>query len=162
MSETQAGPVRFRERLRQRTGEQDVLVVRIGAERFGIPLDAVGELVESPVLRKVPGAPDALLGIFTRGDAMLPLYSPSHLLGVASEREEIALVMRGGQRRIAIAVDDADDVVRVDLSAVREAPRADHADDLVLGVVWRDGNLVALVDARSLIATCHALFPEAA
>ena len=48
---------RFRDRVRDREGVHDLLVFRIGTERFAVPLDAVDELVESPRVRKVPGAP---------------------------------------------------------------------------------------------------------
>ncbi len=153
---------RFRDRVRQRVGDQDVLVVRVGDERFGVPLEAVDELVESPRLRLVPGAPDALLGVFTLGESMVPLYSPGAVLGARPGGERIALVMRGGRHRLALAVDDADDVVRIELAQVRDAPRAGQGDDLVLGVFWLDGNLVALVDARALVAAYATLATEAA
>ena len=70
--------------------------------------------------------------------------------------------MRGGRHRLALAVDDADDVVRIELAQVRDAPRAGQGDDLVLGVFWLDGNLVALVDARALVAAYATLATEAA
>lgn len=155
-------PTRFRDRVRQRVGEQDLLVVRIGDERFGVPLDSVDQLVESPRLRTVPSAPESLLGVFTLGADMLPLYSPAAVLGASPGGERIALVMRGGRSRLALAVDDADDVVRIELGQVRDAPRAGQQDDLVLGVFWREGSLVALVDARALIAAYATQATEAA
>src|SRR5688572_32975932 len=115
--------VRFRDRVRERVGAQDLLVVRIGEERFAVPLEAVDELVESPRLRSVPGAPPALLGLFTLGDMLLPLYSPASVLGTTPAGEDVALVMRGGRARVALAVDDAEDVISVSLTDVLEAPR---------------------------------------
>lgn len=155
-----AAPARFRERARQRVGEQDLLIVRIGRERFGMPLEAVDELVESPAVRDVPGAAAPLRGIFPHGESLLPLYDPSAWLGIEPGDAPVALVMRGGQRRIALAVDDADDVVRVDLAELRDAPRADRYDDLVVGVVWRGAELLTVVDARALVASCGSIFPE--
>jgi purine-binding chemotaxis protein CheW len=151
---------RFRDRVRERVGSQDLLVVRIGAERFAVPLESVDELVEAPQLRAVPGAPDSLLGLFTFGDSLLPLYSPAAILGADAAGEQVALVMRGGQARIALAVDDADDVVSVALSDVRDAPRTGSHDDVVLGVVWRDGELLTLIDARAVVASYGALAME--
>lgn len=154
------GAVRFRERVRERTGAQDLLVVRIGDERFAVPLESVDELVEAPRLRQVPGAPAALLGLFTLGDALLPLYSPATVLGATPLGEQVALVMRGGRTRVALAVDDADDVVSVSLADVIDAPRTGHHDDIVLGVVWRDGELLTLLDARAVVASYAALSME--
>lgn len=155
-------PVRFRDRVQERSGEQDLLVVRIGGERFAVPLEAIDELVEAPHVRVVPGAPDVLLGLFALGSVLLPLYSPIGVLGVAPDAEPAALVMRGGQSRIAIAVDDADDVIRVELANVIGAPRTGHHDDVVPGVIWHDGDLLTLLDARVVVACFAALFTEGA
>lgn len=155
-------PPRFRDRVVERSGFQDLLVVRIGAERFAVPLEAVDELVETPRLRAVPGSPDGLLGLFTLGGGLLPLYSPARLLGVSPDAHPAALVMRGGQSRIALAVDDADDVVRISLADVLDAPRTGHHDDIVPGVVWWEGDLLTLLDARAVVACFAALSTEAA
>jgi purine-binding chemotaxis protein CheW len=153
--------IRFRDRVRERVGAQDLLLVRIGEERFAVPLEAVDELVEAPRLRNVPGAPDALLGLFTLGDALLPLYSAATVLGAQAAGSQVALVMRGGRARIALAVDDADDVIQVPLSDVIAAPRTGHQDDVVLGVIWRDDELLTVLDARAVVASYAALFMEA-
>ena len=154
------GAVRFRDRVRERTGAQDLLLVRIGDERFAVPLEAVDELVESPNLRHVPGAPPALLGLFTLGTSLLPLYSPATVLGASPVREQVALVMRGGRSRVALAVDDADDVISISLADVIDAPRTGHHDDVVLGVIWRDGELLTLLDARAVVSSYAALSME--
>lgn len=153
-------PARFRDRARSRTGEQDLLVVRIGTEQFGIPLESVDELVEAPRLRDVPGAPPSLLGVFSHNGVLLPCHDPSHVLGATPGAAPLALVMRGGRRRIALAVDDAEDVVRVDLSGLRDAPRVERHDDVVVGVIWREAALVTVVDARALIGACETILPE--
>jgi chemotaxis signal transduction protein len=134
----------------------------VGNERFAVPLDAVDELVESPRIREVPGAPENLVGLFTLGEATLPLYATSGILGARSTSDQVALVMRGGDARIAIAVDDADDVLTVSLAQVIDAPRTGHFDDVVLGVIWSDGELLTLLDARAVVASYAALSAEAA
>ena len=159
-AETTPKATRFRDRVRQRTGVQELLVVRIGDERFAVPLESVDELVESPRLRSVPGAPAELLGLFTLGGALLPLYSPAAVLGAEPRAEKVALVMRGGRSRVALAVDDADDVITVTLSNVLDAPRTGHQDDVVLGVVWHDQELLTLLDARAVVASYAALSME--
>jgi chemotaxis signal transduction protein len=153
---------RFRDRVQDRAGFQDLLVVWIGGERFGVPLEAIDELVEKPRLREVPGSPTHLLGLFTLGSLLLPLYSPAGVLGVAPGAGPAALVMRGGHSRIAIAVDDADDVIRVPLAEVIDAPRTGHHDEVVPGVIWRDGDLLTLLDARAVVGCFSALSTEAA
>lgn len=136
--------------------------MRIGTERFAVPLESVEELVESPQLRAVPGAPENLLGLFTLGQALLPLYSPASILGAEPIGEQVALVMRGGRSRVALAVDDADDVINVSLADVLDAPRTGHHDDVVLGVIWHGSELLTLLDARAVVASYAALSMEEA
>jgi chemotaxis signal transduction protein len=123
---------------------QDLLVVRVGRERFALPVEAVEELVESPRPRPVPGAATAVLGVFALGSALLSLYDPAVVLGARVDGAPVALVLRNGAGRLALAVDDADDVMRVDLSEVREAPRDGTDDDLVVGVLWRRPDLITV------------------
>lgn len=159
-TEGQKPSMRFRDRVRDRAGTQDLLVVRVGSERFAVPLESVDELVESPQLRLVPGAPENLLGLFTLGPALLPLYSPAAILGAEATGEHVALVMRGGRARVALAVDDADDVINVSLADVLDAPRTGRHDDIVLGVIWNGGDLLTVLDARAVVASYAALSTE--
>jgi purine-binding chemotaxis protein CheW len=161
-TEGQRPYVRFRDRVRDRAGAQDLLVVLVGRERFAIPVESVDELVESPNLRKVPGAPENLLGLFTLGDALLPLYSPAAILGAEPTGGQVALVMRSSRARVAIAVDDADDVISVSLSDVLDAPRTGRRDDIVLGVIRSGSDLLTLLDARAVVASYAALSTEGA
>lgn len=135
-------------------GQQDLLVLRIGDEQFALPVEAVEELVESPKYRPVPGGATGLLGVFTLGGRLLSLHDPAPLLGATLQGNPVALVMRAGARMLAIAVDDADDVITVDLADVREAPRSEDGDDLVVGILWRRPELITLLDARAVGAAC--------
>ena len=148
---------RFRDRVRARLGVQDLLVARVGRERFAFPVEAIEELVESPRPRPVPGASAAVIGAFALGDALMSLYDPAVVLGAGIEGEPLALVMRSGSRRLALAVDDAEDVLRVDLSEVRDAPRSGRDDDLVIGVLWRRPVLITVLDAQAVAAACSSL-----
>jgi chemotaxis signal transduction protein len=159
--EPDTSALRFRERVRQRTGSTALLVFRIGRERFGVELKAVDEVLEAPEVRIVPEAPPSLRGVFVHRDALVPLYSPAPVLGAEAAPRFVAMVMRWGRRRLALAVDDPEDVIDVDLSALCDAPAGSHEDEVVAGVLWRDGDLVTVLDARSLVHACAAVaMPE--
>jgi purine-binding chemotaxis protein CheW len=149
--------VRFRERVRQRLGSTELLIFRIGPEQFGLELRAVDEVVETPDVRPVPEPPPDLLGVFSHRDHLLPLYSPANLLGPAAGTSCVALVMRWGHRRLALAVDDADDVVQVEMRELRDAPQLGRDDEIVAAVLWKAGQLITVLDARALVSACAAL-----
>lgn len=146
--------LRFRERVRQRLGTAELLVFAVGAERFGVELRAVEEAIEAPEVQPVPEAPSGLLGVFTLRDRLLPLFSPSRVLGPSTVSGGVALVMRSGTRRIGLAVDDALDVIHLGLHELHDPPPGVNDDEVVAGLLWRDRALITVLDARALVGAC--------
>ena len=146
----------FAERARAREGSADLLVFRVGGELFATVLTAVEEALELPQLSTVPEMSSSMLGVVTLRGRMLPAYSPARPLGISLERDDAAaLVIRAGERRIALAVDDVDDVFTLDLATLRSAPTAGaERDALLVGVARRGADLVAVLDAESLVTAC--------
>ena len=154
-----AASVRFRERVRQRIGAAELLIFAVGRERFAIDLRAVEEAIESPEVHPVPGAPSDFMGVFTLRDRLVPLFSPATILGQGAARGGVALVMRSGANRIALAVDEADEVIQMNLQDLRDPPPGANDDDVVAGLLWRDHTLVTVLDARALVGACTAHAP---
>jgi purine-binding chemotaxis protein CheW len=146
------------ERVRSRAGRVELLVFRVGGELFGVELAAVEEAVELPKLSPLPEMPASMLGVVTLRGHMLPAYSPARPLGVALARTgTAALVARAGDRRVALCVDDVDDVMTLDLAQLRAAPAAAgerDASGIALGVARRGPDLVTVLDADALLTAC--------
>ena len=149
----------FRERVASREGRAELLVFRIGGELFATELRAVEEAVEGVNVRAVPDAPPSMLGIFALRERTLPMYALARVLDVMSPGPaEMTLVMRPSGTRIALAVDEVDDVFDAPLASVRPAPIVD-VEGMVLGVVWRGTELVTLLDADVVVTSCLAVAP---
>ena len=145
----------WRERVRARTGVEDLLTFHVGSERFATSLAAVEEAVEGPDVYRVPEMPDAMLGVFSLRGRLIPVCSPVRPLGVPLEGGiSTVLLMRAGVRRVGIAVDDVDDVISLDLATVRPAPGVEDPDGVLLGVVRHGNNLIAIVDPDAVVAAC--------
>jgi purine-binding chemotaxis protein CheW len=151
------GPRRpLRERARSRTGFVELLMFRVGPERFAVELLCVEEAIDLVEPHHVPEMPPAMLGVITVRDTLTPVFSPDDALGVAAEHKGAALIFRSNRGRFALAIDDVDDVMTLDLAQLRDAPGVDGSDPLVLGVARNGNGIVALVDAEALIAACQA------
>ena len=147
----------LREAIAAREGLSDTLVFRVGNERFAIDLGAVEEAIELPSVHHLPEMPEHLLGVFELRSRLVPIYSPERVLRVALASDAAAvLVLRAGDRRLGLAVDDVDDVLAIHGAAVRRAPIPDNDDNVLLGVIRRGADLLALVDAESLALACLA------
>ena len=158
------GPRRpLRDRARGRSGTVDLLMFRIGTERFAVELACVEEAIDLPEVHHVPEMPPAMLGVITVRGVLTPVFTPDDALGVPVERRSAGLIFRSERGRFALAIDDVDDVMSLDLSLLRDAPGVDGSDPVVLGVARNEGSIVALVDAEALVEACQAIpVPELA
>ena len=142
-----------REAARRKGGFADVLVFRLGGERFAVGLAAIEEVVELPTLQPLPHMPPSMLGVCELRSALLPVYTPGPVLGVVGAGARAAIVARpsAAGRRVALAIDEAEGVIAFDFDGLL-APAA--ADGVVLGVSTRGGALLAVVDAEILVTAC--------
>jgi purine-binding chemotaxis protein CheW len=135
-------------------GEVELLLFRVGTESFAFDLSAAEEAVELESVHAVPDMPDAMLGVFDLRGRLIPVYSPAATLCTPDARSAgVLLLMRTGERRVGIVVDDVEDVVVLAHGMLRPPPSVD-ADGLVLGVAFFGDALVTILDAHALVATC--------
>jgi chemotaxis signal transduction protein len=135
-----------------RDGTERLLVFRVGAERFALTLSAVDEVVDAPAIRPLPDAAHRVLGIATIRGVLVPIYDPRPLLNVAGAVNDAALLFARGSQRIGVAVGGVHDTIVVEPTEVRPAPGAEVSDKLLLGVVRRGRDLIAILDAGALVA----------
>ncbi|MDB4891147.1 MAG: CheW protein [Gemmatimonadetes bacterium] len=136
-----------------KTDLAEVLVFRIGLERFAVDLLAVEEVIDLPVIHFVPEMPAAMVGVVNVRDSLTPVFTPNAALGLPVAPSEAVLIFRRAAGRVGVLIDDVEDAVTIDLRELRRAPDAD--DNVVLGVIRHDGNMFAIVDADALIAACQ-------
>ena len=146
----------FRERVRQRAGIAQLLIFRVARELFAVELVTAEEALDMPALHRLPEMPPSMLGVFTLRGALVSVFEPQIALGIRCERSATVVVFCGGERRVAIATDDVDDVATVDLATVRDAPGARAKEGALLGIVHRGTDLIAVLDAHALVATHSA------
>jgi purine-binding chemotaxis protein CheW len=147
----------LRDQARSRTGQAEILLFRVANERFAIELGAVEEAIDIAPVHHVPEMPPAMLGVITVRGTLTSVYSPGAALGLSLHDGTSALIFRRGRTRVAIVVDEVDDVATLDLSLLRDAPVLETGDAIVLGVVRQRDVLLALLDADALIAACQAI-----
>jgi chemotaxis signal transduction protein len=146
----------FRDRIRARAGVVETLRFRIGGEFFATDLATAEEALERPSVHRVPEMADQMLGVFSLRGKLVPVFAPTRVLGAALAGEfGAALVLRSGDRRVALAIDDVEDVMTVDLTRLREIPAGSDPDGVLLAVAFHNGQLVSLIDADVLLAACQ-------
>lgn len=134
---------------------RELLVFRVGSERFALPLGTVEEALEWGGVHAIPECPGMLLGVAELRGMMLPVFAPGDVLCAACDGEpSILLVVLGAEGRIGLAVDDVDDVHAVSADALRAGPGRADADAILVAVTRRGGELVSVLDADALVGAC--------
>ena len=148
-------PAALRDAARARRGRVELLLFRAGGELFALPLAAVEEAIEAPALHPLPEMPAAMVGVFRLRERLVPTYSPAAALGVhVALPVAAALLARAGERRLALAVDEVEDVMELDLASLREPPVVEDTDGILLGVARFGRDLVGVLEADALIVAC--------
>ncbi len=125
------------------------LLVRSNGNLFGLPLDDVIEVVDGAISFLVPGVIRSVRGAARiRGKTMTVVHLAALLTGepVPDDPSPTVVVARCANCRIALEVDDADEVVRGDILPVPPGGRYPWAT----GIAERDDALVPVVDLKSL------------
>jgi len=141
-----------------RDGTARLLVFRIGTERFAIELSGVDEVIDALTVQPIPDAPQTVLGIATVRGELVTLYDPRPILRVDGSVDGAALLFVRGDRRVALAIDDVYDAITVEETDALGVPGggADGSDGVLVGLVRRDGQLIALLDADALLTAVAA------
>ncbi|HLA90853.1 MAG TPA: chemotaxis protein CheW [Gemmatimonadaceae bacterium] len=136
------------------------LVARVGAERFAFPVAQVEEVIDAPDVTWVPLAPAGLLGQLRYRDRTVSAFDGGWALGVAREGTTgSAVVLSEGVRRLALVVDDVEDLQMIEPASVRAVPPGADADGVLRGVCvagWRGGGLAGLVWVSALVGRATA------
>src|SRR5689334_6132411 len=145
-----------------RDGPERLLVFRVGAERFGVVLSAVREVVDAPEVNRVPDAAPSLLGVALVRGELIPLYDARVILGVeqATVAPGAALLFSTDARRVALAIDDVFDPVSVEEEELHPMPGAGASEVIVRGLVRRGRELIAVLDHEALLDTLLAAASE--
>src|SRR5438046_532371 len=108
-----AVPKRLRERVRLRVGVADLLLFRVGQEMFALELVESEEAIDLPSISPLPESTAAMLGVFSIRETLVSAYSAGTVLGVGCVAPSAALVLRGRDRKLALVVDDVEDVATI-------------------------------------------------
>ncbi|MDT7835964.1 chemotaxis protein CheW [Aquabacterium sp. OR-4] len=145
---------------RQNGGDDDMQVVifRLGAEEFGVPIMSVQEIVRVPeVLTRVPKTPRFVEGVINLRGTVLPVIDQRTRLGMdaieRNDRQRIMVYTLGGLRT-GFIVDSVAEVLRIGRGHIEPAPAlSDEQGRLITEVAKLDSDkrLVMLIDPSQLL-----------
>lgn len=138
---------------------QAILVYEVAGQRFGVPASAVQEVVRAVAIVPLPEAPRLVEGVIDLRGEIVPVVDlrarfslPSRPLSPSDQ----FLIVRAGDRALALRVDRALDLVHVDADRL-EASRATFGDGRTrFGYAKLPEGLVPILDADDTLPTEEA------
>ena len=119
--------------------------LRVGRERYAVPIENVLEVAELGALSALPGAAGALLGIRDLRGQVLPVFDLAQVLAIAGDAPALRVVVAEHEgRQAGLAVDEVTDVG--ELAGDAEETQA----DFLAGAVLEEGQLVGIIDDERL------------
>jgi purine-binding chemotaxis protein CheW len=131
-----------------------LLVFELGGSQFGCDMDAFREIVPTPRMTRLPGAPETVCGLINLRGTIVTVLDGGVVLGrPAFRREEgLVLIIESQERWIGMGVDDVSDVKDVPLDSVQ--PAGSHnvlVSGAVTGEVEIDGERVIVLDITTVV-----------
>jgi purine-binding chemotaxis protein CheW len=138
--------------------DAQVVIFRLGAEEFGVPIMSVQEIVRVPAtLTRVPKTPAFVEGVINLRGTVLPVIDQRSRLGLPmverSEGQRIMVYMLGGLRT-GFIVDSVAEVLRIPRAHIAPAPSlSEEQSRLISRVANLQGSkrLVMLIDPQHLL-----------
>lgn len=136
------------------------IVLRLGDERYGLPIAAVDEVVRAPEhLTRLPNAPAYVRGVMSLRGKAVPVIDQRLRLGASgqtAERGRVVVVTMDGLQA-GFAVDAATEVLEVAADELLVAPELTGPEARLFDrAVERGGELILLIDPRALLERAEA------
>jgi purine-binding chemotaxis protein CheW len=141
------------------SGQQELLLFELGQARYGLMSAFVRELFRAVAIAPLPKAPAIVEGIINVRGRVVPVLDIRARFGAPAkplEPSDWLIVAAAGGRLVAIRVDGATDLVRVDTQRIEESIGVRGAE-YVAGVVKLPDGLVLIHDLGTFLSETEGL-----
>ncbi len=133
----------------------DIVVVLLGDERFGLPLDAIREFAPTGSLTRIPCCPPHVLGTRSLRGELVTVMDIRAALGLPAEHPRSLaelVVCEADEQLLGLAVREVVDVLTIDPASVFPSPASRGGHAFVTGEVMVEPGIITLIDLAALLA----------
>lgn len=136
--------------------EQQLVVFTLGAERYGVEIMAVREIVTMQKVTPIPGAPPFMEGVTNLRGRVIPVVDLKHCLGLPLTQpgdEARIMVIDVASSMVGCVVDSVAEVLRITDEVISQPDETPGADSSYMKGIAKVGDgLVILMDLRQVLA----------
>lgn len=125
----------------------------VNESEYTIPILRVQEIINLPVMTKLPQTPPYIEGVINLRGKIIPVVSLKKLFGLnGSAAGEMVIVVSSGRITFGALVDRITGVITIEDSEIEPMENIMKADtDQIIGVSRVDDRLIAVIDTKKLI-----------
>jgi len=132
-----------------------VVIFGLGTDRFAVDVGQVREVLRTPALTRLPGAPEYVRGVANLRGEVVPVIDLRVKLGEpeGDHEDTRVVVCELDGEAIGIEVDDVQEVATLDPDQIHPAPRqwAERSHQALTGIARLDEQLILIVDLARLL-----------
>ena len=132
-----------------------LLVFQAGAERFGLEVSRIVEVIPAPLLRPVPWAPETVAGLFDYHGAIVPVIDMSRQLAGEAARmllsTRVVLVDYDGSNVLGLLAERATETVTCREEDWRPSGLAVGEAPYLGGILKHQGGMIQRVTVEGLL-----------
>lgn len=139
-------------------GSLQTILFKMGDEYYGLPIEAIKEIIKPLPVTRFPRSPHYVEGIIDLRNKILPIINLRKLFGLEAialteESRFIDIHMEGMQ--VGIVVDAVSEVVRIPVSQIEAAPALIAGVDgkYLYGIARLQDRLILLLDLNATLAS---------
>lgn len=133
------------------------IVIRLGAEQYGIDIRYVNNIVRMQNITRVPKVPAYLKGVINLRGEVIPVVSLRLKMGLEADElgraTRIIILKTEAEGNLGIIVDEVREVVTLtedDIEKVTRETKGERSDSFINGIGKFGGDLISLLDLNSI------------
>lgn len=135
------------------------LIFKMAGRDYGLEIDAVQEIIESPAIYPIPRGRKFLQGVLNIHGEVVPLIDLPVLLDISdAHRDDRVLVLTPEFRSLALQVGQVGHILPLDLEPGSEASVATAAPYVRRGIAREGGDFVSLIDMDAVYERLERIF----
>jgi len=134
--------------------ENKYVIFKLGAERYGLPIESVERILPAQPVTKIPKTPKMMLGVFELRGTTIPTIDARMRFDMpegADARNFVVIIT--GEGRCALRVDHVDGIGTFDENEIdaKTSMLEDRNDEMLSGIGKHDDELTVLLDPMHLV-----------
>ena len=136
-----------------------LLTFELDAQRFGLPMADVREVVRVAAFARLPKAPPVIEGVLNFRGSAVPVLDIRARFGLPPRGVRVSdhlVVARAGSRTAAIRVDRVSDLIQAATKDIEDVTAVTPAGGYVSGVLKLPGDIILIHDLATFLSAAEA------